>query len=56
MAEVISKNNKEFPEWLDFNRLRTEGMRYLGELSGHVWTDHHTHDPGITILETLCYA
>ena len=24
--------------------------------SGKIWTDHNVHDPGITILEVLCYA
>src|SRR6188768_1708019 len=54
--KVISKKNAGFPEWLDFEKLRREGMDYIGELSGKIWTDHNAHDPGITILETLCYA
>lgn len=41
---------------LDFDALRREGLAHLGELSGKMWTDHNTHDPGITILEVLCYA
>jgi hypothetical protein len=40
----------------DFEHLRAEGIRLLRSLSGHVWTDHNLHDPGITILEQLCYA
>jgi hypothetical protein len=55
-AQTISKNNAGFPDYLDFNRLRTEGIKYLGELSGKIWSDHNLHDPGITILEVLCYA
>ena len=55
-AKVISKKNEGFPEWLDFEKLRQEGIDYLGELSGNIWTDHNAHDPGITILEVLCYA
>jgi hypothetical protein len=54
--KVISKRNAGFPEWLDFDKLRQEGIDYLGELSGNIWTDHNAHDPGITILEELCYA
>ena len=53
---VISKKNSGFPEWLDFDKLRREGIEYLGKLGGKVWTDHNVHDPGITILEMLCYA
>jgi hypothetical protein len=41
---------------LDYDFLRREGIRYLESLAGHLWTDFNTHDPGITILEQLCYA
>jgi hypothetical protein len=54
--KVISKNNSGFPDYLDFDKLRSEGIDYLGKLSGKIWTDHNVHDPGITILEALCYA
>ena len=54
--KVISKKNTGFPEYLDFDTLRREGIGYLGKLSGKLWTDHNVHDPGITILEMLCYA
>ena len=53
---TISKNNAGFPPYLDFDKLRSEGIAYLGKLSGKLWTDHNVHDPGITILEELCYA
>ncbi len=36
--------------------LRELGFQYIRELSGKVWTDHNAHDPGITIMELLCYA
>ena len=53
---TISKNNSGFPDYLDFDKLRSEGIAYLGKLSGQIWTDHNVHDPGITIFEELCYA
>ena len=53
---TINKNNTGFPAYLDFDKLRAEGIAYLGKLSGKLWTDHNVHDPGITILEELCYA
>jgi hypothetical protein len=31
-------------------------MQRIRRLGGRLWTDHNTHDPGITILEQLCYA
>ena len=41
---------------LDYDFLRQEGIRHLEHLAGQLWTDYNTHDPGITILEQLCYA
>ncbi|MGK7955689.1 MAG: hypothetical protein AB4063_10580, partial [Crocosphaera sp.] len=53
---TISKQNPKFPPYLDFQALRSIGINYLQGLSGKLWTDHNLHDPGITILEVLCYA
>jgi hypothetical protein len=41
---------------LDYAFLREKGLQYIEELAGKVWTDYNEHDPGITILEMLCYA
>jgi len=41
---------------LDFDFLRQEGIRLLQKMSGTEWTDYNLHDPGVTILEYLCYA
>ncbi|MCA9636249.1 MAG: hypothetical protein KC420_09515, partial [Myxococcales bacterium] len=41
---------------MDYARLRAEGIRLLERLAGDQWTDFNAHDPGITILEQLCYA
>ncbi|PWV55909.1 hypothetical protein [Chitinophaga sp. S165] len=41
---------------LDYARLRAEALTLVQELSGHVWTDYNLHDPGVTILEQLCFA
>ncbi len=32
------------------------GLKRVQDLAKQVWTDFNTHDPGITTLETLCYA
>ncbi len=39
-----------------FERLRAAGLVHLQSTSGLVWTDHNVHDPGITLLESLCFA
>lgn len=44
------------PSALDFASLRSEGLAIIRRLAGETWTDHNAHDPGITILEQLCYA
>ncbi len=41
---------------LDFASLREQGISLVRSLAGDNWTDHNAHDPGITILEQLCYA
>ncbi len=53
---VIKQNDPNLPEYLDFEKLRKEGLEHIGNLSGKIWTDHNVHDPGITILEVLVYA
>jgi hypothetical protein len=40
----------------DFYQLRRAGVGFIEELGSRWWTDYNTHDPGITILEALCYA
>lgn len=40
----------------DFSRLRQHSIELLQELTGGTWTDYNLHDPGVTILELLCFA
>ncbi len=41
---------------MDFAKLREEGIGHIERMAGDGWTDYNTHDPGITLLEVLCYA
>lgn len=41
---------------LDFTSLRTQGIEYVQQLAGDIWTDYNLHDPGVTVLEQLCYG
>lgn len=41
---------------LDYNELKKIGLEYIQKAAGKIWTDHNVHDPGITILEQLCYG
>ena len=40
----------------DYEYLRKAGQQYIESLAYKLWTDYNEHDPGITILEVLCYA
>ena len=33
-----------------------EGIELVQALSANNWTDYNLHDPGVTILEQLCFA
>ncbi|GAB1857162.1 hypothetical protein MHTCC0001_19980 [Flavobacteriaceae bacterium MHTCC 0001] len=41
---------------VDYEFLRQEGQQYIEAMAHKLWTDYNQHDPGITILEVLCYA
>lgn len=40
----------------DFQYLYKVGLQYIEQLGQQFWTDYNPHDPGITILDVLCYA
>ncbi len=41
---------------LDFDSLRAHGIALIQKMAGDTWTDYNLHDPGVTMLEALCYA
>lgn len=53
---VSSISRQRPPKFMDFELLRAEGIKHLEDLATFIWTDFNAHDPGITILEVLCYA
>lgn len=57
MSDILEITRKA-PEnkSMNYEFLRQEGIKYIQELSSKIWTDYNVHDPGITILEALCYA
>ncbi len=54
-VSTIAKNQK-LPPGQDYALLRQEGLAHLQQLSGRVWTDYNDHDPGVTLLEALCFT
>lgn len=55
-TSITIPKNPVYPSSMDWLRLRREGIRHIERLGSAVWTDYNLHDPGITILEVLCYA
>ena len=41
---------------LDYAALVGQGIAELERLTGDQWTDFNAHDPGITLLDSICYA
>ncbi|OAB78810.1 YegP family protein [Cochleicola gelatinilyticus] len=52
---TLSKNTATQDD-LDFEFLRKKGIEYIEAMGSDLWSDYNSHDPGITILEVLCYA
>ncbi len=40
----------------DYATLRQEAIELVQKLSGKIWTDYNTHDPGVTILEQIVFT
>ncbi|NQY07941.1 MAG: hypothetical protein HRT71_00290 [Flavobacteriales bacterium] len=40
----------------NFKGLKKIGLEYVQEYSGNEWTNYNSSDPGITILDQVCYA
>lgn len=55
MATHIQRQLSD-PDGLDFDGLRRRGIDFLQSLSSQAWTDYNLHDPGVTLLEMLCYG
>lgn len=54
-SRVIPKDiSKEYGK--DYAFLRASGLQYIESLAHTLWTDYNTHDPGVTMLEMLCYT
>ncbi len=54
-ASPISTGPPEHP-LLDYATLVLQGRSELERVAGEQWTDFNAHDPGITLLEAICYA
>ena len=55
-AVTAIRKPQQAPLGLDQQPLFDLGLRQVRAYARELWTDHNTHDPGITTLELLCYA
>jgi len=57
MQEPLSliKSNPLLPAQ-DYAAMRQQGIRYIEQLGSDIWTEYNNSDPGISILEAVCYA
>jgi hypothetical protein len=53
---LSKKSSQAAVDPLSYEALRAEGLRLVQAYSGGVWTDYNAHDPGITLLESMCFA
>ena len=57
MADPASIDpNEPLEKGMDYAYLKEEGVRFIQQLAGQIWSDYNETDPGVTILEQLCYA
>lgn len=54
-AQFIEKKHSKDPA-SDFETLIAQAIDMVQRMTGHTWTDFNLHDPGVTILEQVCYA
>jgi hypothetical protein len=52
---ILIKANPLLPAE-DYVALRRQGFAAIEKLGSAIWTDYNNSDPGVTILEALCYA
>lgn len=56
MSNVAHITDNQLPRTQDFEALKQEGLSIIQNLADNQWTHLNPSDPGVTILEQLCYA
>lgn len=55
-TSITIEKNSVLPEHVNYDALRERAVLLIEKLAHTNWTDYNIHDPGITIIELLCYA
>lgn len=53
---ITIAKNPDIKESQDYMALRKKGIELIQKLGSTYWTDYNIHDPGITLLELLCFS
>ncbi len=56
MTQKTYIQDEQLPLVLDFKTLKDTGLAYIQKNANSQWTNLNPSDPGVTILEQLCYA
>ena len=48
--------DNQLPLEQNFSALKEYGLNVIKKMAGHVWTNYNECDPGVTILDQVCYA
>lgn len=56
MGVLSHIEHKGLPKVCDFKVLQDEALAYIQSLGGSAWTNLNPSDPGVTILNQLCFA
>lgn len=52
----IARHRGDAVDPLSFDALREMGIDWAQQASGQIWTDYNLHDPGVSLVEALCFA
>lgn len=56
MSTVYHITDVPLPLSQDFNKLKNLGLDYIQRHNGNTWNNLNPSDPGVTILDQVCYA
>ncbi|WP_289659391.1 hypothetical protein [Flavobacterium panacagri] len=56
MDKISHISKTQLPPYQDFNFLKEQAIDYIQSHIGNEWTNFNPSDPGMTILDQVCYA
>ena len=56
MSTITHIIDDKLPISQDFKMLKDEGLAFIQKYIGNQWTNFNPSDPGVTILDQVCYA